>query len=259
MRIGGRPSAPDDGGPAPDDVATVVTAAAATLGMRPAIVQHTPEGRSEQGVASLANWAAKGAHLLVDEHGLGAGDRLGLDAPAGWAMASACLAAWWLGITLVGPDDAEVVVRHVARPASAASQELLVGDAFDGTAAGADPAAAWSWRAQAMPDRPPAPSADGGLIAVELAGVRLTQRELLATARASGDGVLGIATTHAAPRADDGALAWATLLAMTALRPLVTGSTTVIALATDPEDARGEGVVRWLDAADLGTVGPTTG
>lgn len=248
MRLGGRLPA----GTAPDDVATALELAAAALGMRPALVVLSAEGRSEQGVASLANWAAKIANLLVEEGGLGIGDRLGLDAPPGWTTASACLAAWWLGVVIVPAATADVVVRHVLRPSAPhARLELVVGDAFDGTATGEDPERALTWCAQPFPDRPPAPARNGGLDAIEVGGRMLPQARLLEAARTDGRDALGLL----ARRDDDGAArglgAFGAALVATALRPLLTAAPTVVVLDGAGAPARGEGVERWLRTEDL--------
>lgn len=247
MRIGGPPP---EGAPA-TDVASALGAAVTWLGMRPGLVVIGPEGRSEQGVASLANWTAKTAHLLVDEAGIGPGDRVGIDAPPGWTTAVACLAAWWLGATVVGPTDAtDVVVRHVIRPSRAPARlELIVGDAFDGTASEDDPTAALTWQAQPRPDRPPPPARDGSLAAVEGDGRRITQAALLVAAGSDGREPLGITAGRGDDHASRGAAGFAGLLAASVLRPLVTGAPTVVVLDAPIEAAAGEGVVRWLEAA----------
>lgn len=245
MRIGGR--LPQ--GAAPTDVATAVERAAAALGMRPGLVVHTPEGRSEQGIASLANWTAKTAHLLLEDGGLATGDRLGVDAPPGWPTACACLAAWWLGLVVVPAADADVVVRHDRRPpAPHARLELVVGDAFDGTAPGSDPEQALTWRAQVLPDRPPPAARDGRLAALEIAGHRIDQATLLAAAGADDDERLGIL---AASAGRDAATAggFGALLAVTVLRPFVTGAATVIVL--DGPAVEDEGVERWVTTEAL--------
>lgn len=245
MRIGGRLPP----GAAPTDVATTVERAAAALGMRPGIVVHTPAGRSEQGIASLANWTAKTAHLLIEDGGLATGGRLGLDAPPGWPTACACLAAWWLGLVVVPAADADVVVRHDRRPSAPwARLELVVGDAFDGTAPRSDPERSLTWRAQALPDRPPPPARDGRLAAIEVAGHRIDQATLLAAASADGEDRLGLLAASAGRDATT-AEGLGALLAAAVLRPFVTGAATVIVL--DGPAVDDEGVDRWVTAERL--------
>jgi acyl-CoA synthetase (AMP-forming)/AMP-acid ligase II len=249
MRIGAR--LPSDG--APTDVATALERAAGALGMRPGVVVRSPEGRSEQGIASLANWASKIAHLLREDGGLSVGDPLGLDAPPGWTTASACLAAWWLGLVIVPAADAEVVVRHDRRPPTPhARLELIVGDAFDGTAVGSDPELALTWRAQVLPDRPPPPERDGRLRALEVDGGHVDQATLLAAARADGRDRIGLLTTRDASEAPSAA-ALGALLAAAVLRPLVTGATTVVVLDGGAVDD--EGVTRWMRPDTLPPLG----
>lgn len=56
--------------------------------------------RIELSVATAANWAAKTANLLVDEHGLETGDALSLDSPAHWLTAVVVLGAWTAGVVV---------------------------------------------------------------------------------------------------------------------------------------------------------------
>ena len=248
MRLGGR--LPTDA--APDDVASALELATAALGMRPALVALSPEGRSEQGVASLANWAAKSANLLVEEGGLGIGGRLGLDAPPGWPTAIACLAAWWLGAVVVPAATADIVVRHAGRPSAPHARiEFVVGDAFDGTAIGEDPERALTWRAQPFPDRPPPPARDGRLDALEVGGRTLPQARLLGAARTDGRGALGLLARRGDDGAARGVAALGATMAASILRPLVTGAPTVVVLDGTAASARGEGVERWIRTEDL--------
>jgi len=65
--------------------------------------------RIELSVATAANWAAKTANLLVDEHGLGAGDAVALDPPAHWLTAVVVLGAWTAGIAVdLRPDSTDM-------------------------------------------------------------------------------------------------------------------------------------------------------
>ena len=56
--------------------------------------------RVELSVATAANWAAKTANLLADEHDLGPGDSLALDPPSHWLTAVVVLGAWTAGVTV---------------------------------------------------------------------------------------------------------------------------------------------------------------
>jgi hypothetical protein len=244
-------SRPGAGGPPADDVPTALEQARAALGQRPAItVRHAPAGgedsdgsRREQGFASLAGWVAKGAHLVRDELGLGPGDELGLAGPACWPVAAVALAAWWVGVTLIPAEAAEVAVVHTgSEGATAAGATLLwVGDAMDGTGT-LDPSRPWGeWWTEAVipfPDRPPTPARDGGLAAVRTATGAISQRALLAAtqdAMKDASGVLGLLRRPSGTATID-----ADELALLALRPLVTGSATVVLadIVTDPLLAR---------------------
>jgi hypothetical protein len=53
--------------------------------------------RVELSVTTLANWAAKTANLLADEHGLDPGDPVALRPADHWLSVVACLGAWTMG------------------------------------------------------------------------------------------------------------------------------------------------------------------
>lgn len=67
--------------------------------------------RVELSVTTYANWVAKVASLLAEEHDLERGQRLCVDLPTHWLGPVFLGAAWTVGLTVVGPeDDAEAVV-----------------------------------------------------------------------------------------------------------------------------------------------------
>jgi uncharacterized protein (TIGR03089 family) len=67
--------------------------------------------RVELSVTTYANWVAKTASLLVEEHDLERGQRLCVDLPAHWLTPVFLGAAWTVGLTVVGSDDgADAVV-----------------------------------------------------------------------------------------------------------------------------------------------------
>jgi len=256
MRIAGVGSRP----PAAADVAAAVSGAAASLGQRPAITGLRPDGRREQGFASLAGWVAKGANLLSGEFGLGPGDRVGLAGPAGWPLAASALSAWWVGVTVVpaGTDGAELVIAHVGAvealaPAAGGAphpEVLWFGDDLDGTDGTAPPSGEW-W-ADAVtphPDRPPAAAHDGALAAlVTQDGASASQQGLLDAVAGDPGGAIGIlrAGDLDVLQRPDAAL----LLATLALRPLVTGSASVIVDVAEDDTERGriataERITRW--------------
>lgn len=244
------PGAPGDA-PTSTDVPDLLMTAAHALGHRPAVTVVSPSLRTEQGVASLAAWCAKGAHLIADELGLAPGDVLGLDAPPSWTTAAVCLAAWWAGVTIVAGDDADVVVVHARRRRPDAARIVVVGDDIDGGDAGVDPDDTWTLLAQSFPDR--APEARGGpdAIAVRLATTTLTQRGLIARAHEGPDGTLGLVAHGASGPVGAGRdESTVDALVAVALRPLVRAASTVVALDVDPDTVTREGVAHWVDVRD---------
>ena len=245
MRLG--PLAPRP--PAADDVATALAGAAATLGQRPAITVVAPDLRHEQGFLSLAGWAAKGAHLLRDELGLGPGDVLGVDAPPSWPLAAVALAAWWTGVALGPVALGRPAVVHEGRP-DPGGDVWWLGDAIDGGPVGPDGPArsrgeAWTTAVIPYPDRAPTPGAAPDLAAILDTEGRVTTQRGLLTAWPGDGGVLGLrratlAATHPLEQ----------VMALAA-RPLVTGAATVV-VAADADAATleritaHEHVARWV-------------
>lgn len=261
MRIAGVGSRP----PTAPDVAAALSGAVAALGQRPAITGLRPDGRREQGFASLAGWVAKGANLLSGEFGLGPGDRVGLEGPAGWPLAAAALSAWWVGVTVVparsggtGLAIAHVASAEQAAPGGSAEQGALpaevlwFGDALDGTDGTHAAPPSGEWWAEAVtphPDRPPAAVHDGTLVALTLQdGTDRSQGDLLDAAVDAAGGAIGLlraGDVDVLTRSEA-----AVLLATLALRPLVTGSATVVVEdGASPADreriASAERIVRW--------------
>lgn len=248
----------------PTDVASALRTALAELGHRPAVTVLSPRGREEQGVASLAQWAAKGAHLLELDLLLGPDEQVALDAPLSWTSAAVCLAAWWAGVAIDLDGDAEVAVVHESRQPHGAADVLWLGDAVDGAPVGEVDGEPWVRAVQAFPDQPPAPQAEADRIALRSGARAWTQRELLAMAaelgadpaaeggRGSGDdrgtsGGSGASGGTLGLHAD--ALDPVTGLVAVALRPLVTGRPTVVLQGVDRAAADGEKVRVWLPDA----------
>ncbi len=232
---------PPDPSAVPEDVAAGLTDATRTLGFRPAVTVLRPGGRrDEQGVATLAQWAAKGAHLLEADLGLGPGDRLHVDVPADWPLAAVCLAAWWAGITVTTDGDAEVAVVDEHREVPPAAVDVLrTGGAVDGAPLGSVPGEAWASAVQTFPDAPPPPRADADLAALVVGVRRWTQRELLADAAATG--------THGATIGIDAATADPLLaLLVVAVRPVAAGRPTVVLDGVGRDAADGDRVGVWL-------------
>lgn len=231
-------------GPTTSDATDVPGAmrAAAGYGQRPAVVVLRPEGRQEQGFATLLQWAAKVAHWLQEERAAEPGDRLVLAAPAGWLPAAAALGAWWSGLVVAprGPDDrapvATVAHEDVPAPDGATGTLAAVGDAFDGgperPGAAGQPLPPL---VQLYPDDPP--QSRGGPDLPALAGAGRTQRRLCDAARGwDADGPVGLSTAAEAGL-------W---LPAVALRPLVTGHATVVLDRVDRDAASAEQVAAWL-------------
>jgi uncharacterized protein (TIGR03089 family) len=67
--------------------------------------------RVELSRATIANWAAKTANWLRDEHDVEPGDSVAVLLPAHWQTAGLLLGAWWCGARVVGAgEDAKVAV-----------------------------------------------------------------------------------------------------------------------------------------------------
>ncbi|MFP4148501.1 MAG: hypothetical protein ACLFV0_03340 [Nitriliruptoraceae bacterium] len=280
MRLGTRPEPTP-----PADLAEALRRGAAGLGHRPAVTVLHPGVRYEQSGASLANWAAKGAHLLALDHHLGPGDTVGLSAPACWTTASVTLAAWWLGAVVRldapaapgtdvvdGPDEvgaapvdagragtaAEVAVhvRHSAPggrgdapldPSLAhAEAVLVVGDGIDGGPTTPSEVPVWTREAQPMPDAPPASAAEGERLALVRGASRLTQREVLALAASLG-GSSGVLGVET-DRVDP-----VLALVAAAVRPWIVGQATVLLRSgVERDTATAERVSAWCEGAGNG-------
>lgn len=233
---------PPDPSAVPTDVATGLRQAASSRGFAPAVTVLRAERRDEQGVATLAQWAAKGAHLLEADLGLGPGDRLHLDVPAGWTLAAVCLAAWWAGVTITLDGDTEVAVVDESRPVPAGVADLLrTGAAVDGAPLAVAAGEVWAEAVQPFPDAPPSPRAAAELPALTAGSRRFDQRELLADAAALGEhrGTLGVDAAGLDP-----------VLAVLAVaaRPVALQRPTVVLAGAGRDAAAGDGVATWLDA-----------
>ncbi|GAA2020532.1 hypothetical protein JL107_18780 [Nakamurella flavida] len=76
---------------------------------RPRVTSYTlAGGRTELSTASLANWAAKVAGLLVDELGLPVGARVVVRTGERWQTAPILLGAWWAGMTVTEYEDPDL-------------------------------------------------------------------------------------------------------------------------------------------------------
>jgi len=232
----------------PADIAAALRAGAAALGHRPAVTVLHEAARYEQSAASIANWAAKGAHLLELDHLVGAGTPVGLLAPPCWTTAGAALAAWWLGAVVVLDAPGAVTVLygdagdgdHPGEPDGASldpATVLVTGDGLDGAPLRAVDLPAWTREAQPLPDHPPAPQAAAQLAALRAGAQDRTQGALLAMARELGTGTAGVEVGVTDP---------GTALVATTLRPLLTGQPTVVLRGVGRDAAAQERVSVWL-------------
>src|ERR1700712_2809940 len=96
---------------------------------RPRLTTYTSGFRTELSTASLANWSAKVAGLLLDELGCRTGDLVYVGVGAGWQTAPILLGAWWAGLTVTDQDLPEAVAAFVpdgADPGLGAADEVFV-------------------------------------------------------------------------------------------------------------------------------------
>ncbi len=98
--------------------------------------------RTELSYATLANWVAKTANLLVDGHGLGPGDVAAIRLPTHWQTAAIMLGCWSAGLT-------------VARDGTGTAIAFAAEDRLDGVRA--DDVYALTLAPMAMPFRPGPP------------------------------------------------------------------------------------------------------
>ncbi|MEH0980766.1 TIGR03089 family protein [Micromonospora sp. CPCC 205556] len=105
-----------------DNIARVFADAIATDPTRPLLTWYddaTGE-RTELSGATLANWVAKTANLLVDELALSPGDAAGVSLPPHWQTAGVLLGCWSAGLTVTDvPGDVDVLFAAAARVAEA--------------------------------------------------------------------------------------------------------------------------------------------
>jgi len=83
--------------------------------------------RTELSAATLANWVAKTANLLVDGCGLAEGDTAGVPLPPHWQTAAVLLGAWSAGLTVSYGSTADVVFAPAAAPDGTAADRFVLG------------------------------------------------------------------------------------------------------------------------------------
>lgn len=88
---------------------------------RPAVTHYDDAAgtRVELSVATLANWAAKTANWLVEEHDVEPGDPVAVLLPAHWQTAGVLLGAWWCGAHVVTGEARVTFVPARGRGADA--------------------------------------------------------------------------------------------------------------------------------------------
>jgi uncharacterized protein (TIGR03089 family) len=107
-----------------DNLARVFGAAVASDPTRPLLTWYddaTGE-RTELSGATLANWVAKTANLLVDSAGLAPGDQVGVLLPPHWQTAAVLLGCWSAGGSVVAdaPQPVEALFAAADRAGEAA-------------------------------------------------------------------------------------------------------------------------------------------
>ena len=221
----------------PGDLAAGLAACARDRGQRPAVTELSAAGRAEQGFVSLAQWAAKGAHLLAMDLTAGPGTPVLVDVPPGWTLAAVCAAVWWVGGTVVvggaGGTDVAGAIVHETRSPPDTRDVYRVGDALDGGLTTDVGGLVWAEEVQAFPDVPPPSAAREDLPALD-DGVPVTHADLVASLAAE-EGVLGV---DLATFAGHG-------VREVAARPLVTGRATVVLRDVDRDAAAGDRVTTW--------------
>jgi uncharacterized protein (TIGR03089 family) len=72
--------------------------------------------RAELSVATTANWVAKTANYLTDEHGVDPGDLVGIRLPVHWQSAVVALASWAVGAQVSFDESGRVTFTDLAEP-----------------------------------------------------------------------------------------------------------------------------------------------
>ncbi|ASW53714.1 TIGR03089 family protein [Plantactinospora sp. KBS50] len=107
-----------------DNPARILTAAIAADPTRPLLTWYDDAtgDRTELSGATLANWVAKTANLLVDDAGLAPGDRAGVLLPPHWQTAAVLLGCWSAGVSVStdAPEPVDVLFAAADRLGEAA-------------------------------------------------------------------------------------------------------------------------------------------
>jgi uncharacterized protein (TIGR03089 family) len=115
-----------------DDLARVFTEALATDPTRPLLTWYDDAvgDRTELSGATLANWVAKTANLLVDGVGLAPGDRAGVLLPPHWQTAAVLLGCWSARLSVEPTGPAPVDVLFAAADRIDAASAWPAGDRY---------------------------------------------------------------------------------------------------------------------------------
>lgn len=238
------PPAPSAPSRPPVSVAQVLSGLLTAPGSPRLTWYGTGSERVELSGAVLDNWVSKTTNLLVEELDAGPGTRVLLDLPPHWRTVLWALAAWRVGATVTGPEDAaaDVVVSDrpaaldVPRGAGVVAVALpALARRFDGDL----PAGALDAAQSVMtygdvigwaPDPDPAETALTG----SAGGTPVPHAGLLAAAAAAAPVPAGSRTLLTV--GDDRAATPATLLAVLGV---LAGGGSVVALHPEPGDAPG--------------------
>lgn len=92
---------------------------------RPRLIWHGA-GRTELSTASLANWSAKTAGLLIDELGAALGESVRWRVRRSWQGVPLLLGSWWAGMVVTDAHDVDVVAAFIDEDEDSDADEVLV-------------------------------------------------------------------------------------------------------------------------------------
>ena len=95
---------------------------------RPRLTWHGA-GRTELSTASLGNWAAKTAGLLIDELGMTPGETVEWRVHRSWQGVPLLLGAWWAGMAVTDVPDTGGLLAFVDEGDDSSADEVVVASA----------------------------------------------------------------------------------------------------------------------------------
>ncbi|MEO3742065.1 TIGR03089 family protein [Plantactinospora sp. B5E13] len=115
-----------------DNLTRILAAAVGADPTRPLLTWYDDStgDRTELSGATLANWVAKTANLLVDAGGLGPGDPVGVLLPPHWQTAAVLLGAWSAGAEVHSGPARPVDVLFAAADRLADAADWSAGDRY---------------------------------------------------------------------------------------------------------------------------------